>query len=348
VTESHDRKGFLRQLLRGAAQTAFEVGDALREVEQPAGPGGDPWQLTVGGSLGERPVAAEPAKRRVGEDELRRLAVEAGLGDRLDDVVAQARTSFRMTRGEWSARSRLGGAPDLPPGFAWPARGGRDLAFVGQIRLEEVAAVAPPSPLPDEGALLCFFDLDGRPNGYAPADRGSCRVVLLDAPAGELERAPEQRATLLELPLAFSAELTLPGEAAGLPASLALDPDGLDAWQRLREALAGAQGVEVEDRAEDWHALHRLLGHPDTTADGMQLDAQLASAGIDLAAGEHDFDPRVDELRAGAERWRLLLQVSADDDAGLDLGYPVGRLHVWIREEALAAGRFDELWAFVR
>jgi uncharacterized protein YwqG len=80
----------------------------------------------------------------------------------------------------------------------------------------------------------------------------------------------------------------------------------------------------------------------------MAVDAQLAFNGIDLNSGERYFDPRVEELERDADAWRLLLQVSSDDELALQLGYPVGRLYVWIRDADLQRRRFDDVWAFVR
>ncbi len=344
----HDRRAFFRQLLRGAAQTAVEVNEALRGAQEPEAPAvDDEFQMTWGGgSLDARPVAAEPTSRVATEADLRSLAAEFELEARVDDVLAHAQASVRLTGGESTGRSHLGGAPDLPAGFEWPTLRDADLAFLGQLDLAEAAALEGSLPLPGRGLLLFFYDLARRPDGQQPGDRGSVRVLHVEDE--ELERAGEERAELVELPLRLSGELTLPGESAGLPASLELGFEELDAWQRLRERLAELQGVEVEDRAVDWHALHRVLGHPDTTHDSMALDAQLVVNGIDLNTGERYFDPRVGELEAGAEEWRLLFQLSSDDELGLALGHPLGRLHVWIQNEELRRGRFDDVWAFVR
>jgi uncharacterized protein YwqG len=349
--EGSDRRSFFKNLLRDAAKTAVEVSDALKGAPEavPDTQALDPYQLTWGGpGMDAPPVVAEPATHAATDDELRGLAEEVGLGARIDDVLAHARRSVRLTRGDFTGGSRVGGAPDLPPGFEWPKREEEELAFIAQIRLDELAAADDSLPLPARGLLLFFFDLDRRPAGLRPDDLGSIRVVHVDADPVDLEVAGPDRVELVELPLRFSTEVTLPGETAGLPASLALDIVELDAWQRLRERLAALQGVEVEDRAVDWHALHRLLGHPDTTHEGMALDAQLVYNGVDLNTGDRYFDPRVGTLESGADDWRLLLQLSSDDELGLALGYPVGRLFVWIREEDLKHGRFGDVWAFVR
>lgn len=344
-----DRRAFFKQLLRGAAQTAVEVNDALRGLPEAAAAqaSADEYQMTWGGTSFEgRPVAADPTGHVATDEELRSLAAEVGLETRVDDVVAHAERSVRLTRAELAGDSRLGGAPDLPAGFAWPTSRDVDMGFLGQIRLDEIASLGAPLALPTQGALLLFYDLERRPVGLQPADLGSVRVIHLDDE--ELETAGAERVALPELPLCLSVEVTLPGESAGLPDTLSLDMTELDAWQRLRERLAILQGVEVEDRAVDWHALHRLLGHADTTHEGMALDAQLVFNGVDLNSGERYFDPRVGDLEASADRWRLLLQVSSDDDLDLALGYPLGRLFVWIRDEDLRHGRFDDVWAFVR
>jgi uncharacterized protein YwqG len=139
-----------------------------------------------------------------------------------------------------------------------------------------------------------------------------------------------------------SAELTLPA----VPAGLDLDFWELEAWGELRERLAALQGVELEERAADYHALHRLLGEPDTFAADMAVDAHLVSRGVDL---EDEAYPDVldEEVVAGAAGWTLLVQLSNDDAVGIDLGELL-RLFVWIREDDLARGRFDRVRAFVR
>ncbi len=136
-------------------------------------------------------------------------------------------------------------------------------------------------------------------------------------------------------PVAPSGELTLPAT----PTSLQLDAWELEEWAELRERLAAAQGVELEERAAEYHALHRVLGHPDTYAAGMELDAELVANGIDLE-DEPFAHVLHEELAAGADEWILLLQVSNDDGLALDLG-EANRLFVWMRRADLSAGRFD-------
>ncbi len=329
-TGGHDRRAFFRQLLRGATRAAEEMeslrratDDAVRRVTSLGeGPEEPTWH----------PVAAPPTTHLATTDELRRLCAAVGRENWADEVVALARTGFRLTRGG-DGRSWLGGTPRAGS-LEWPVWNGSELSFLGRIALDGL----PPCGLPDSGTLLVFFAVDEAPSGNRPADDGACRVLLVDD-------APFSDEPLYGgMPFAAvtpSPELTLPAT----PSTIALDVDDLDAWTELRERLAAAQGVELEETAASYHALHRLLGHPDTYADGMEADAELVSRGIDL--DEEPFSDSDDELSAAADDWTLLLQISNDDDLALDLG-DASRLFVWIRRADLAVGRFDAVQAFVR
>jgi uncharacterized protein YwqG len=83
--------------------------------------------------------------------------------------------------------------------------------------------------------------------------------------------------------------------------------------------------------------LHRLLGYPEELQARMELDCQLASHGTDLAG----------EL-AGASEWRLLLQLSTDDEVGFYWGDGLGRLYIWIRERDLLEHKTAEAWAILQ
>lgn len=337
MTGAADRRGFLRDLIRGAAQAAKELQSTLRTSLEEALEQAEPDSYFPDIDAPRQETApAEPAERLASLDELRSLCAELGLETWADEVVALARPSVRLTFGGGGG-SRLGGLPEVPPGFDWPVWEEEELTCLCRLRLDEL----PASPLPSHGTLLVFYALSQAPSGLRPEDGGACRVVLL---GDEAAVEPAERTTSLpELPVVPSLELTLPVEP---PSSVADGPE-VDAWTTLRERLAALQGVEVEDVAPDFHALHRLLGHPDSLDQGMEVDAQLVSHGIDLEGGAIDPDPQIEELEAGSTDWRLLLQLSSDDDLDVWLGY-FGRLYVWIRDDDLRAGRLDAVRAFVR
>jgi len=329
-TGGHDRRAFFRQLLRGATRAAEEV-EALRRATD------DAVRRTA--SLDEaaepawHPVAAAPTTRPATLEELRRMCEVAGRGEWADEAASLARTGFRLTPGG-DGSSWLGGTPRAGS-FEWPVWGGVELAFLGRIAL----AGLPPSALPADGALLLFFAVDRAPSGNRPADSGACRVEHVEGDPAEDEPLYGGMPFAAVTP---SAELTLPAA----PALPALDADELEEWTELRERLAAAQGVELEERAASYHALHRLLGHPDTYAEGMEVDAELVSRGVDLD-DEPFAEVSDEEESSAAANWTLLLQIPNDVDLALDLG-DASRLFVWIRRDDLGAGRFDRVHAFVR
>jgi uncharacterized protein YwqG len=328
-TGGQDRRAFFRQLLRGATRAAEEM-ESLRRATDDA--------VRRASSHGEKaepgwhPVAAAPTTHLATSDELRTLCAEMGREEWADEAASLARTGFRLTRGG-DGTSWLGGTPRAGS-FEWPVWNGVELAFLGRISLDGL----PRCGLPESGALLVFFAVDQAPSGNRPTDTGACRVIHVDD-------APFSDEPLYGgMPFAAvtpSGELTLPAA----PASIAFDMDELEAWTDLRERLAAAQGVELEETAASYHALHRLLGHPDTYADGMEVDAELVSRGIDL--DEEPFADPDEGLSTAAADWTLLLQISHDDDLALDLG-DAARLFVWVRRDDLAASRFDAVQAFVR
>lgn len=340
-----DRGGFFKEILCAAVEVVQEVGAAIRSLEEPES-AEDPESWAE-----PRPVQAKPSRRAASLDDLGRLCREVGLGARETDVLRLARRSLRLTLAEKPRAelggSRLGGAPDLPPGFRWPTWQGDELVFVGQIRLEEVAALDPEGPLPPRGLLLLFYDTVRQPSGLKPADRGSCRVVLYEGDPSSLKPAP-QRGWFIEWPLELSLELTLPRSSSFLVEQLDLDPSEYAAWEKLRERLARLQGVALEEFVPKRYALHRLLGYPEELKHPMELDCQLASQGIDLSDEAAHVDPRAEKLEPGAPEWRLLLQVSTDDEVGFYWGDGLGRLYVWIRERDLLKRDTAKAWAILQ
>jgi uncharacterized protein YwqG len=341
VAKASDRRRFFAELLRSSAQVASQASSALRtggELVQAGEP--DFWLGSV--------ARAEPVPHQVSSQELLALCEEVGLSaDRVAATQRLIRPSVRLTRGgrAGSDASRLGGAPDLPPGFEWPRWRGEELAFLGQLDLAAVAGCVPEAGLPGRGLLLVFYDAERKPSGLEPGHGGSCRVVVA-AEGQPLEPAPRERAAFSPCPLVLSRELTLPPAHSFQLDPLDLDATELAAWGLLRLRLAEYQGVVVEEQSPGPLALHRLLGHAEPVyGREMELDCQLAANGLDLSEGEGYADPKRDELEPGAAEWRLLLQLSSDPELGWDRGEPFGRFYVWIRLDDLLAGEFDRVWA---
>ncbi len=84
--------------------------------------------------------------------------------------------------------TKLYGNPDVPEAFEWPSIVDEDdiydLAFMGQVNLRELAVAVPENPLPKEGMLYVFYDLDAM--AFSPFDETAARV-LYDSGNGPLE-----------------------------------------------------------------------------------------------------------------------------------------------------------------
>lgn len=76
--------------------------------------------------------------------------------------------------------SRLGGSPDLPEGAGWPVKENGGVAFVGQLRLEDLAPLDVHQRLPKQGLLSFFhgfltngeYEAEGRVFYFPEAPRG--------------------------------------------------------------------------------------------------------------------------------------------------------------------------------
>jgi uncharacterized protein YwqG len=346
VSVPTDRRSFFGDFVREVVGVVRDVNEAIRLGLEPAPiDDAETWPESP-------PVRAESALRSVSSEALLALCRQVGLENRSGQVLRLLRPSLRLTRTEaareGAGSSRLGGIPDLPPGFEWPCWQGEELAFLGQVNLGEVAVLCSEGDLPPRGLLLFFYETRTRPSGLEPADRGSCRVLHANVDAESLRPDPEGRAWFPEYPLELSLELMLPRSWSQQIDPLDLTAAELVAWDELREELARAQGVELEELTPTWQALHRLVGYPEELGSDIELECQLVSSGLNLRESEGYSDPRRDELEAGAEDWRLLLQLSDDPELAASWGEGFSRLYFWIRGRDLRSHAFDGVWAILR
>ena len=69
--------------------------------------------------------------------------------------------------------SHLGGTPDFAPGMSWPDCKGVPMAFLGQIRMSDVAAYDHDARLPHSGMLYFFYEAQEQTWGFDPKDQGN-------------------------------------------------------------------------------------------------------------------------------------------------------------------------------
>lgn len=231
--------------------------------------------------------------------------------------------------------SRLGGTPDLPPGFAWPRRSGVPMSFVAQIRMEDVKPFAPAADLPSAGLLSFFYDAAGQTFGAVPADQGGWQVAfhrgapenwhLAQAPAG----LPVNARFALSL-LQAELELSLPSVPSQHLPSLN--------WSAAERRGYEAFWADFPNPRDHAALHHRMFGHPEQIQDDMQAQCALYANGLtDVHA------PLAAEKLAHKADWQLLLQIDSEESLGMRWG-SVGILTYWIENQALKSRQFERCW----
>ena len=325
----------------------------------------------VAGALAD---LARPGWRLVAEDPSRR-APDAGEWSAWRPPLAETLKASRTARG----RTRLGGVPLVGEGFSWPRRArtrerygdeiraGRPLTFVAQVNLAEVPPIGPSGgvlDLPRRGMLLFFCDEESLPYGgpddsdafcvaYLPLDPGDeTETRLAEVPEGLVDAGDSGGGWGMPGVVVLDAlpELALPAPFPDEVRAMGLSEAEADAYWRLTEELE-REGARVPAWAAEaagaarYPPVHRLGGAPHEIQNRMEAECELVRRGEDPHALPYSRQQEVAE-EANA-RWRLLLQVDSDDAAGLMWG-DAGMLYYWIRDDDLAARRFERAWCVMQ
>jgi uncharacterized protein YwqG len=268
-------------------------------------------------------------------------SLPAGLARIQKDIERLAQIAIRLSgRADDDAQlpvgaSKLGGAPDLPPGTAWPTWKNTSMSFVAQVQLSDVRPFDAEHRLPATGLLLFFYDAQQQTYGADPADRGGWQVRYVVGAQPQLRRA----APPADLPaasrfrpcaLTFSRAATLPQR----PEVLLPQLDWTSAERQLYDDFVMTLLGSTDPAAPR----HQLLGHPDTLQDDMHLQCALAANGI----GDIN-DPRAAALAKTAPDWQLLLQIDSDEQAGMRWG-SAGMLYYWLERAALHRPEMSNSW----
>lgn len=130
--------------------------------------------------------------------------MRVGIGFKLKTTKASAIPAEAVTR--------FGGDPDVPAEFAWPKQGRAPLAFLAQLRLDELKDLDLEKKLPAKGLLSVFGLMNPDHDGYAEV----VRVFFFDEPKKLARRKPDHDAETDGRPTKVclavpSVLLTLPG-----------------------------------------------------------------------------------------------------------------------------------------
>lgn len=270
----------------------------------------------------------------------------AGLGRLEAEVSGLSETSI----GFWltgspeptgrSPMSKLGGTPDLPGRFEWPA-GERPLDFLLQLNLSDLRNLEMARLLPRGGILSFFYDLQAQPWGFQQSDGDLFKVVHFPETSTFVQRQhPEGPGRLDERSLDFFPRISVPHLKSQTGDLLEIRTGMLD-WERERYTEFASK-YERRQGPPMSEANHHFLGYSENMQNDMQIQAQLVTNGV-----QDGSDPRRADLEAGAADWVLLLQLDSDPSANLLWG-DSGMLYFWIPRQDLRDRRFDRVWAIIQ
>jgi uncharacterized protein YwqG len=257
------------------------------------------------------------------------------LGPDAAEVLGLMRPAARLRHVADDGRmSRLGGFPVLPSGTEWPSWNGVPLSFLTLLDLEELAGFRTDLALPSEGLLNFFYEAQEQDAwGFDPADAGAWRVILTDLRTGQITEPPADGLTFDVVSLQSEQTLTAPGwEESVVESVLRRDRDAYMAFSdAIRDVAAGEAAP-----------CHQVGGWPNLVQAPFWTECQLASNGV-FASGDSRRTDQARALAQEANRWRMLLQLDSDDDAGWMWG-DVGMLYFAMRDEDIHSGGFDLAW----
>ncbi|MFX3623220.1 MAG: YwqG family protein [Ectobacillus sp.] len=111
--------------------------------------------------------------------------------------------------------SKMGGAPDLPKMWEYPAYNEKPLSFIGQFNLEELQQAGIPNDLPKAGMLYFFYfddfdDEDFEAAYGTPEQRDGWRVLFYEGAREHLEPRDEADFCYPQCHITFERKQSLP------------------------------------------------------------------------------------------------------------------------------------------
>ena len=214
--------------------------------------------------------------------------------------------------------SKFGGAPDVPPGFAWPQWNETPLCFIAQINLDEIAPFDIEQKLPTTGLLLFFYALNQEDETpWGEADQvGGWRVFYSD---GTSKRAIVPDQAKVEYGLATA---TI---SAAIFCSIPTDTFWID-YEDEEQTLSDEEDEQWEELQDQFELPPlTMLGHPQI----IQHDARMEAAQY--------------TKRGATTDWHLLLQMDTDDEIDWMWG-DAGAMFYLMHRDDLSNREWDKCW----
>ena len=269
-------------------------------------------------------------------EKLKQDMLEHGLGGLFEALSPYAKNAVYMDLEEADCGlgdSKMGGAPDLPVGVAWPrTEDGIPLSFIAQINFAQVHPYDVDGRLPGAGMLWFFYDCsdEGMPWGFDPKDADGWRVIYREDCTLAPAEAPEDlEVTFDEAGISFESRIDLLSTDSDLCDDLDLPDEAMDDYFDWLEEREGE--------------CNKLLGHSDNIQGGMELECEYVTNGIYCGDPSGYVKAKARGLHKNAHRWHLLMQVESNEEIGMMWG-DMGRLYLWITEEDLKEKRFEKTW----
>ena len=315
MAKSSSRRDFLRGLAGGAARQApgLAIGGGARLLRdavtpQPARSAAEP---------ATRPAAMPTALASV--EQLLEIAADLGLARFENSIADLARVSLRIAAGtERRTTSFAGGLPPVPSDVDRLRTDDRRAQFIACIDLAERTSPLGNGILPASGSIWLFHS--GVATEREPSARSASVVV---------DENPPPSPPLGAHPLDVAGELTIPRPWSTEVAKLELTESEASAWGQMRTTLAETQGVPAGDTLPRSDALHRILGYPDERRGDMPLACELTARGLELGDQPPRAHSAASTIEAEATHWRMVLQLSPDDQLGWRWGSGLERLYLW-------------------
>lgn len=293
------------------------------------------------------------------ENEVLELIHNSGLTRIEDEVVGLLKYSIRLRTHALIestleiGASKIGGTPDLPMEMVWPEWNSIPLAFIAQIKLNDISAYDHEGVLPHSGMLYFFYHECDESFSYSLKRYGSplpWRVLYFDGDTAQLQHASE----LADLPeenrfapcaVEFTREITVPPFESPFIKRLGLDYRAFSRGAAPETREEADRYMELTKKMHDLYEappIHRLLGYPEPVQGDPFIECQLFSN--DLGWAEVQTNRTVaSQLERDASDWCLLLQIDSDPAANMMWG-DVGTIYFCIKHDDMAKGNFDRAW----